>query len=250
VLAIESPGVFIAFVAGIASFISPCVLPMVPAYLSMMSGVGVNDLAAPTRAETKRLLGATLLFVAGFSIVLVSVGAGVGFVGQWFVANQRALEVASGVLIIVFGVVLLGLSVPFALQRERRFHVDPEALGKFAAPVMGAAFAFAWTPCIGPTLGAILTIAANDSGGARQGAALMAVYCLGLGVPFVVFGVGFGRLSGTLVGLRRVGRVLNAVGGAVMIGFGVLLLTGNVSEVSRWLIERFEAMGLDRLANI
>jgi cytochrome c-type biogenesis protein len=239
----------VAFFAGVLSFISPCVLPMVPAYLSMMSGVGVNDLSSPTRTDTMRLLRATTLFVAGFTVVLVLVGAGVGLIGEWLVSNQRFFELVSGALIILFGAVLIGFAIPMALERERRFRVDPKAFGRFGAPIMGAAFAFGWTPCIGPTLGAILTITANE-GGALQGAALMTVYSLGLGVPFIVFGIGFGRLSGSLVKLRATGRVLNVVGGTIMIAFGLLLLTGNVSEVSRWWIDLFDSIGLDRIANI
>ncbi|HLY84863.1 MAG TPA: cytochrome c biogenesis protein CcdA [Acidimicrobiales bacterium] len=249
-LVAHSPlGFVIAFAAGIASFLSPCVLPLVPSYLSLMSGVGTSQLAVATTTDQKRLVRATLAFVAGFSVVFVALGATASTLGQTLKGHQTGLNQVAGAVIIVMGLVLAGALSPAFIQRERRFHVLPSQLGAYAPPIMGMAFAFGWSPCIGPALGAVLTMASSEQTLAR-GVVLLACYSVGLGVPFVVAGVAFGRLAGVFSWVKVHFRVVNAVSGLVLAAFGVLLLTNNVGYVSHFFIDLLDRLGLQRLSNI
>jgi cytochrome c-type biogenesis protein len=249
-LVAHSPlGFVIAFAAGIASFLSPCVLPLVPSYLSLMSGVGTSQLAVATTTDQKRLVRATLAFVAGFSVVFVALGATASTLGQTLKGHQTGLNQVAGAVIIVMGLVLAGALSPAFIQRERRFHVLPSQLGAYAPPIMGMAFAFGWSPCIGPALGAVLTMASSEQTLAR-GVALLACYSVGLGVPFVVAGVAFGRLAGVFSWVKVHFRVVNLVSGLVLAAFGVLLLTNKVGYVSHFFIDLLDRLGLQRLSNI
>jgi len=249
-LVAHSPlGFVIAFAAGIASFLSPCVLPLVPSYLSLMSCVGTSQLAVATTTDQKRLVRATLAFVAGFSVVFVALGATASTLGQTLKGHQTGLNQVAGAVIIVMGLVLAGALSPAFIQRERRFHVLPSQLGAYAPPIMGMAFAFGWSPCIGPALGAVLTMASSEQTLAR-GVVLLACYSVGLGVPFVVAGVAFGRLAGVFSWVKVHFRVVNAVSGLVLAAFGVLLLTNNVGYVSHFFIDLLDRLGLQRLSNI
>ncbi|MEO5679191.1 MAG: cytochrome c biogenesis protein CcdA [Acidimicrobiales bacterium] len=243
-----APGMVIAFLAGALSFLSPCVLPLVPSYLSLMSGVGASELAVATKVDQRRLLRSTLLFVAGYSAVFTALGALASTVGGFLFDHKLGLQKVSGVLIVVMGLAIAGLVRPAVFDRERRFHVSPSALGSYAPPVMGAAFAFGWSPCIGPVLGAILGLAAQSASLGR-GVLLLLAYSAGLGVPFVASGVAFGRLTGAFSWVKRHFGVINLVSGLLLAGFGLLLLTGSVTDVVRWLQDVMRALGLDTLAN-
>lgn len=242
-------GLLAAFAAGMFSFLSPCVLPLVPGYLSLMSGVGATELAVATKTDTRKLLQATLLFVAGFTVVFAALGATATAIGSVLFRHQYVLNQISGVLIVVFGLFLAGFVSPRFMQQERRFHVSPSALGSFAPPVLGMAFAFGWTPCIGPVLGPILTLASTESTVAR-GTALLIVYSLGLGVPFVVSGLAFGRLTGAFAWVKQHYRVINLVAGLLLVAFGLVLLTNHVGQVSGALQRFLSRIGLDRLTRI
>src|SRR5687767_8407045 len=231
------------------SFLSPCVLPLVPGYLSLMSGVGVTQLSTATGADTRALLRSTLLFVAGFTVVFTALGAGATAIGQTLLRHQQGLNQVAGALVIVMGLFLAGLIAPGFLQRERRLHVLPESLGVYAPPLMGMAFAFGWTPCIGPVLSVVLSTAATQSTLAR-GIGLLLAYSIGLGVPFVAAGLGLGRLTGLFGWVKRHFRALNAVSGAFLVAFGLLLLTNNLGEVSGAIQRFMQDAGLGRLANI
>lgn len=241
--------VLLAFAGGMLSFLSPCVLPLVPGYLSLMSGVSTTQLATATKADTRALLRATLLFVAGFTVVFVALGAGASAIGQTLLRHQQALSKAAGVLVILMGLFLAGAIAPGALQRERRFHVLPDRLGVFAPPLMGMAFAFGWTPCIGPILSVVLAAAATTST-LGKGIALLVAYSIGLAVPFVAAGVAFGRLTSVFGWVKRHFRAINVTAGAILVVFGVLLFTGRLGRVSAVLISVLEAVHLGRLANI
>lgn len=243
-----APGMLVAFLAGGLSFFSPCVLPLVPSYLSMISGVGASQLAVATKVDQRRILRSSLLFVAGYSAVFISLGAAASAVGAFLFDYQLGLRRASGVLIVIMGLAISGLVRPAAFDRERRFQVSTQALGAYAPPVMGAAFAFGWSPCIGPILGAILTLAA-DSANLTRGVLLLVAYSAGLAVPFIGSGVAFGRLAGTFAWVKRHFRVINLVSGLVMATFGVLLLTGAITDVVRWLQEALRSLGLGGLSN-
>jgi len=240
------PNVVVAFGAGMLSFLSPCVLPLVPGYLSLMSGVSTSQLAVATRADSRAILRSTLLFVLGFTLVFTALGAGASAIGTALQQHKRVLDQISGILVILMGLVLAGIVTPAFMQRERRFHISPSRLGVWAPPVMGMAFAFGWTPCIGVELGAILTLASrSDTLG--HGVLLLFVYSLGLGVPFVAAGLAFGRLTATFAWVKAHFRVINAVSGLFLVLFGFVLLTNSVptwsSHVSTWMRD----VGLDRL---
>lgn len=243
VLAASNPGLLVAFAAGVISFLSPCVLPLVPGYLSLMSGVGTADLAVATKADTRRLLRSTLLFVAGFTLVFVALGAGASAIGQVLRSHQLGLNKVAGAVVIVMGLAMAGIVAPAVFQRERRIDVRPSRLGNFAAPVMGMAFAFGWTPCIGPVLASVLSLAGAEATLGR-GISLLLAYSLGLGVPFVATGVAFGRMAGALDWVKRHARMINLVSGLLLAAFGVLLFTNRLSRMSSFLVRFMEHLPL------
>lgn len=231
--------VLAAFGFGALSFLSPCVLPLLPGYLSMMSGYSAAELAEG-KASTGRMLRVTLLFVAGFTVVFVALGATATTLGRNLLRNQDTLTTISGWLIVALGLFLAITAVwtprfMMPLMRERRVEVRPSRLGNWAPPIMGAAFGFGWTPCIGPTLGAILALAAsNETATLAQGMFLLLVFSLGLGVPFVLAGIGMNKAIGLFGWLRRHLRPITAVSGLLLAGFGVLMITGNLLDLNRW----------------
>ena len=247
-LASGAAGWAVAFAAGMFSFLSPCVLPLVPGYLSLMSGVGASELAVATKTDTRQLLRATLLFVAGFTLVFTMLGATATAVGSVLNRHQLGLNKVSGAVIVLLGLFLAGLVNPRFLQQERRFHVSPSQLGALAPPVMGVAFAFGWTPCIGPVLAPILGFAADQSTVAK-GIVLLLFYSLGLGVPFVASGVGFARLTGAFSWVKRHYRVINLVAGLLLVAFGVLLFTNNVGWLSGRISNLMDYLHLTRLTS-
>lgn len=243
-------GTFVlAFAGGMLSFLSPCVLPLVPGYLSLMSGVSTTDLATATGSDTRKLLRSTLLFVAGFTLVFTALGAGASAIGQLLLRHQQGLNQVAGTLTIVMGLVIAGVLVPKAMQRERRFHVLPKSLGVFAPPLMGMAFAFGWTPCIGPILSIVLSTAATQSTLGR-GIGLLLAYSVGLGVPFIAAGLALGRLAGVFDWVKRRFRVLNLASGSFLVVFGVLLLTNRLGPLAGSMQRLMQDIGLGRLANI
>ncbi len=249
ILAAADPGLIVAFGAGMLSFLSPCVLPLVPGYLSLMSGVGATDVVTGVDLDVRRMLRTTLLFVAGFTVVFVALGAAASTFGQLLLEHQRALNRVAGLLVIAMGIFLAGLVSPRVLQQERRLHVSPSRLGAYAAPVMGMAFAFGWTPCIGPVLAAVLSLAAAD-GTIARGTALLFAYSLGLGVPFVAAGVGFARLAGVFGWFKRNARPVNLVSGLLLAAFGVVLFLDRVGWLSARLVDFMTRIGLERLTAI
>lgn len=243
-----------AALAGLVSFLSPCVLPLVPGYLSYVTGLAGADLegrrpaTAPAPAETTgggvavrertasaavkgRVLAGTLLFIAGFTVVFVATAILFAGIGRVFFDYKRELQIGVGVLIIVLGLGYLGM-IP-ALQREFRISRLPSA-GLLGAPVFGAVFALSWVPCTGPTLGAVMGMAAT-SGQSDRAVVLAVAYCLGLGIPFVVFGLGFQRLLGVFRAIRRNSRWVTRVGGALLILIGLALVTGGWQSFVIWL---------------
>jgi cytochrome c-type biogenesis protein len=229
----------VAVLAGLVSFFSPCVVPLLPGYLSYVSGVAAQDLESARRG---RLLAGALLFVLGFTAVFVAGGALFGSAGLELEKYQRELSIVTGVLVIGLGLVFIGF-VPF-LQRESRVHAVP-AVGLAIAPLLGVFFGLGWTPCIGPTLAAVLGLSfASDDASATRGAFLAFTYCLGLGIPFVLAALGFGRFMHALTWFRRHQRLVSVIGGLLLIAVGVMLLTGLwdslVGEMQTW-VSGFEA---------
>lgn len=214
-------GVPVAMLAGLLSFFSPCVLPLLPGYLSYATGLGAAEITEG-RARRSRVLAGTLLFVAGFALVFVSSGALLGALGTALVAWQRAITVLVGLLCIGLGLLFAGW-LPGAAATLRP-NVTPR-VGLAAAPLLGIVFGLGWTPCIGPALSVVLTLALNE-GTALRGAVLALAYALGLGLPFVAAGLAFDKLSGTLAWVRGHHHLLQRLGGVLMIVVGLLLVTG------------------------
>lgn len=243
-----------AFGGGVLAFLSPCVLPLVPGYLGLMSGYSVADLQSGD-ASRLRMLRVTGLFVLGFTAVFVATGAFATSIAGVLNRNQTITGRIAGALVIAFGLVMIGMAFTNRgifgfLSRERRLDVRPSRLGSWAPPVMGAAFGFGWTACIGPILAGVLTIAATRDT-VYQGMALLFVFSMGLGVPFILTGLGLRRAFGAMKAMRRWIRPINVVSGAVMVIFGVLLFTNNVARLSSFFVEIFIAVPfLEDLASI
>jgi cytochrome c-type biogenesis protein len=209
----------VALLAGAVSFFSPCVLPLLPGYLSYATGLSGVDLE---QAKRGRMVLGSLLFVLGFSVVFVSYGALFGSLGDWLIVYRRPISVVLGALTIVLGVVFAGV-VPW-LQRDVRIHRVP-AVGLAAAPMLGVLFGVGWTPCIGPTLSAVQFLAVGE-GTAARGAILSLVYALGLGIPFIVAGLAFRRMLGAVRWVRRHQVWVTRLGGTMLVMVGLLLVTG------------------------
>lgn len=225
----------VALLAGLVSFFSPCVIPLLPGYLSYATGLTGADLADAdqTRRRRGRLMLGSLLFVLGFTVVFVLLGLASGAAGLWLLEYQRTLSVVLGVVAILLGLVFLGVVPAPWLQRDLRVHAVP-AVGLTAAPLLGFLFGLGWTPCIGPTLGVILTLAANE-GTAARGGLLSAVYALGLGLPFILAGLAYERTLGAIGWVRRHQVWITRLGGVMLIAVGVLLLTGWWDTMVTWL---------------
>lgn len=220
----------IALFAGFISFLSPCVLPLVPGYLSFMTGVA-GARANSARSSRSRALIGTLAFIAGFSIVFVSFGALFGGLGQTLLRHQQLVQSLLGVLIIVMGLGFLGV-IP-ALQRQIRLQHKPTGT-VFGAFALGLVFAIGWTPCIGPTLAAVQGLALQEASAVR-GAILSFAYCLGLGIPFIIIGLLMERSVRAVAVLRRHSKLIMHIGGALLIAIGLLLITGYWNDVTIWL---------------
>ncbi|MGY0024694.1 cytochrome c biogenesis CcdA family protein [Streptomyces sp. YJ-C3] len=210
----------IALIGGLVSFFSPCVLPLVPGYLSYVTGITGTDLMEQKRG---RMAAGAGLFVLGFTAVFVSGGALFGYFGSTLLDYQDILTKVLGVLMVLMGIFFLGL-MPWMTQREFRFHKRP-VTGLAGAPLLGALFGIGWTPCIGPTLASVNTLAINQ-GSAGRGAILMAAYCLGLGLPFVLAAIAFRKALGAFSWVKQHYTWVMRIGGIMMILTGILLLTG------------------------
>lgn len=209
----------VAIVAGVVSFFSPCVVPLLPGYLSYATGLSGADLESARRG--RMVLGSSL-FVIGFSAVFVAMGSASGALGDWLIVYSRQISVVLGALTIVVGIAFLGL-VPW-LQRDVRVHKVP-AVGLTAAPLLGVLFGLGWTPCIGPTLSAVQVLAFQE-GTAARGALLSLAYSIGLGVPFIVAGLAFRRMLGAVRWVRQHQVWVTRIGGIMLIAVGILLVTG------------------------
>ncbi len=212
----------LAFGAGVLSFFSPCVVPIVPGYLSLVSGVAIGAEPA-SRRQTERVLVASTLFVLGFTVVFVALGAAAGLLGGLLEGARPAFTRAAGVLMIVMGLLVVGVIRVPLLARDYRVHVVDRAYGPVGVVLIGMAFGFGWTPCIGPVLASILLFAGTAET-AQDGAFLLMVYSLGLGVPFVMSGIVLSRAVNGMAWVRRRLPVLNVVSGSLLMGLGALFL--------------------------
>ncbi len=234
------PAMIVALMAGVISFLSPCVLPIVPPYLAYMSGVTLTDLNEDSNARA-RALGPALCFVLGLSTVFLLLGFAASAFGTVFLQYQSWFNTLAGIIVMVFGAHFIGIyRIPF-LNREARMDVGDRGGSAFGAYILGLAFAFGWTPCIGPQLGAILSLAASE-GSVSRGTLLLGVYAIGLGVPFLVVAMMLPKLGGTMAWMKRHMEQIEKVMGLLLWTIGLLMLTGGFSAFSFWLLEAFPAL--------
>ncbi|WP_137700339.1 cytochrome c biogenesis CcdA family protein [Marimonas lutisalis] len=231
------PAMLVALLAGVLSFLSPCVLPIVPPYLAYMSGVSVSDLSE----GKNRAIMPALFFVLGLSTVFLLLGFTASAVGTLFLEFQTWFNALAGILVMIFGAHFIGIYRIGFLDREARMDVGDRGGSAFGAYILGLAFAFGWTPCIGPQLGAILGLAAQE-GSVTRGTLLLAVYAAGLGIPFLLVAAFLPRLSGLMGWMKRHMEQIEKVMGLLLWTIGLLMLTGGFSTFSYWLLEQFPAL--------
>ncbi|MGV6889290.1 cytochrome c biogenesis CcdA family protein [Rhodophyticola sp. SM2404] len=236
------PAILVALSAGILSFLSPCVLPIVPPYIAYMGGITMDEMSSQRSARARAIIAA-LFFVLGLSTVFLFLGFTASIFGQFFLQNQILLSRIAGVVIIVFGLHFLGLYRIPLLDREARLDVGDRGGSAFGAYILGLAFAFGWTPCIGPQLGIILTLAATEASLAR-GTLLLGIYAIGLGLPFILTAIFIERATGVMTRMKRHMRLIERIMGLLLVAVGLALLTGAFSAFSFWLLETFPALAL------
>lgn len=236
------PAMIVALVAGLFSFLSPCVLPVVPPYLAYMSGITLHELSASGRARARAVVPA-LGFVLGLSTVFLILGFAASAAGLAFLQYQDYFNTAAGIVVMIFGAHFVGVFRIGFLDREARLDAGDRGGSAFGAYLLGLAFAFGWTPCIGPQLGAILSLAASEASVAR-GTALLAVYAVGLGVPFLLVAAFLPRLTGVMAWMKRHMERIERVMGLLLWTIGLMMLTGGFSAFSYWLLETFPSLGL------
>lgn len=240
---ISGIGVISAFIAGLISFLSPRVLPLVPGYLSFIAGDSFGDNIAPPKATASmRSIYLSSLFIAGFSLVFILLGASASAVGRLLLSYRYEANIVGGSIIIIFGLFMAGLIKPAWFSRDLRYHGKIPKNSPIGAFGLGLAFAFGWTPCIGPILGSILTVSAMSNEN-FNGIALLSIYSAGLGVPFLlaaIFTHSFASRSNTL---RGIGRPLQIAAGLIMVVMGIAMVTGYLTMFSYWLLSTFPILG-------
>lgn len=240
---ISNIGVFAALAGGAISFLSPCVLPLVPGYVSYIAGGTVAEpRAGGSLAPRLANLGLSACFVLGFSTVFVLLGAGATLLGQLLLDYRYELNVVGGAIVISFGLFLTGLLRAPLLLREMRFHVPVPGGRPLSAYVLGLAFAFGWTPCIGPILGSILTLGVASQT-VSAGVTLLAIYSLGLGIPFLLAAWFTDALASRLKPAARLGRILQVIAGGILVLMGVAMITGQLAVFAYWLLDTFPMFG-------
>ena len=235
------PGLVVAFIAGLISFLSPCVLPIVPPYIAYMSGVALTEIE--NRKGRQKIVFTALFFVLGLSTVFIFLGFSASAIGAIFFEYQTLLNTIAGFIIMLFGLHFLGIYRLHFLDREARFEVENYQGTAFGSYVLGLAFAFGWTPCIGPQLGAILSLAASNAS-ILKGTVLLAFYAMGLGIPFLIFALFINRLEGVLKFFKQYFKIIERIMGLLLWTVGLLMLTGGFSSISFWLLETFPVLGI------
>jgi cytochrome c-type biogenesis protein len=240
-----APALLIALLGGVLSFLSPCVLPVVPPYLAYMGGISVGEMreGAATRG---RVIVPALFFVLGLSAVFLLLGFAASAFGAFFLTNQELFARVAGVVVIIFGLHFLGVFRIPLLDREARLDAGDRGGSAFGAFVLGLAFAAGWTPCIGPQLGAILSLAAQE-GSVARGTVLLGAYAVGLGLPFLLAAVFITRAMGLMTRLKRHMKTIERISGVLLLIVGVALVTGAFTDFAWWLLEAFEAVGIPLL---
>jgi len=228
---------FAAFVAGFLSFVSPCVLPLIPGYVSFVSGVSLDDMRGGSAAVTsarRHVIITSLFFVLGFSLVFIALGATASVLGKFLFARQPLLAKIAGILLIVFGLHTMGLFRIGLLENEKRVQAQRKPAGPLGAMLVGVAFAFGWTPCIGPILGGILAIAGSKDT-VLEGVELLAVYSLGLGIPFLLTSIAINQFFAATKRIRNHYHAIELVSGGLLVAIGVLIFTNQFTLIVRYL---------------
>jgi cytochrome c-type biogenesis protein len=231
-----------AFGAGILSFVSPCVLPVVPGYLSFVSGASIEEMGGTgTRRRRWAIMADVLAFVLGFSLVFVLLGATATTIGTFLVSKLSLLSKVAGVAVVVLGLHMLGVFRIRALYQEKRIHAESKRLGVLGSFLVGVAFAFGWSPCIGPILGGILAYASTQQT-VVQGMILLAAYSAGLGIPFIVAGLSIDAFFRVTTRFKRHFRAIEVTSGVLLIAVGVLIFTNRLAVISGWMVQKFPWM--------
>lgn len=241
-LELSGIGLIAAFLAGAVSFVSPCVLPLVPGYVSYVAGHSVGTVDTKPAHRRRQAIGLGLYFVVGFSTIFMTLGASATTLGQILLSYRYELNLVGGAIVMLFGLFMIGMAKVAVMQREFRFHLSVPGGRPLSAYALGLAFGFGWTPCIGPILGAILTASAA-SATVPEGVTLLAIYSAGLGIPFLLAAAFTDRLTRRLRTIGRIGRRLHQGAGAVMIVMGLAMITGRLSALSYWLLDAFPILG-------
>tara|TARA_Y100000591_G_C21795397_1_gene679024 strand:- start:798 stop:1511 length:714 start_codon:yes stop_codon:yes gene_type:complete len=225
---------YIAFAAGFISFLSPCVLPLIPGYISYISGQNLEEIIK----KKQKILTKTIIFSLGFSLVFISFGATASYLGSFLINYSDVLRVTAGVIIIIFSLQILGVLKLNILNKEKRFYTKNYSSNLFFPFLVGAAFAFGWTPCIGPVLGSILTLAAVEKS-IVQGIILLSFYSLGLAIPFILSGYGITKFLSISKNLKSKMRMISLIGGSILLLTGILILTNVLQIIGFYLLEIF-----------
>ncbi|WP_172294907.1 cytochrome c biogenesis CcdA family protein [Pseudoruegeria sp. HB172150] len=236
------PAMLVAAAAGFLSFLSPCVLPIVPPYLAYMGGISMAEMEAD-RAARRRVLMSAIFFVLGLSTVFLFLGFTASAFGAFFLQNQEWFVIGAGIVVMIFGAHFIGVYRIGFMDRELRLEAGDRGGSAFGAYVLGLAFAFGWTPCIGPILGAILSIAAEQASLPR-GTLLLGVYALGLGIPFLLVAAFFPRMKGVMNWMKRHMDRIEKIMGLLLWTVGLMMLTGQFTAFSYWLLEKFPGLAV------
>ena len=228
----------IAFGAGLISFLSPCVLPLIPGYISYISGESLGDIIEKKR----KIVLKTILFTLGFSLVFISFGATASFVGNILLENSNTLRIIAGIIIIIFSLQLIGILNLNFLNQEKRFQTKNYSNNLFFPVVVGAAFGFGWTPCIGPVLGSILTLAAVETS-IGKGILLLSFYSLGLAIPFILSGYGISKFLAFSKNFRKNIKIVSVTGGVILLITGILILTNKLQALGYFILETIPILG-------
>jgi len=229
---------FLAFGAGFISFLSPCVLPLIPGYISYISGESLGDIVE----KQKKIILKTVLFSLGFSLVFISFGATASLIGNILLENSNTLRIIAGIIIIIFSLQLIGILNLNFLNQEKRFQTKNYSNNLFFPVLVGAAFGFGWTPCIGPVLGSILTLAAVESS-IGKGILLLSFYSLGLAIPFILSGYGISKFLAFSKNFRKNIKIVSITGGVILLITGILILTNKLQALGYFILEAIPILG-------
>jgi cytochrome c-type biogenesis protein len=232
----ENISIFVAFSAGLISFLSPCILPLIPSYMAFITGVSIEELSSQEslRQVRKKVVFNTLAFILGFSVIFIALGASATFIGKFLAENIRWLEIVGGVIVIILGLHFIGILRLGFLDREKSIHLKKKPLGYFGTGLVGMAFGAGWTPCVGPILGGVLTMAATTQD-LFKGILLLVFYSLGLGIPFFISGIILHRFFEYFKVIRKYFKAIKIAGGVLLMAVGVMLILGYFSAIAGFL---------------